>query len=226
MKELQVCPEIRAQFSVFPGNLIDNSKNPGEVRGAQVDFGAEDHTLASNRIDSDWRSKTQEAAEDERTQACVLKKMAKANTVIVAEDGTVNPIWEAFEKDCPGCLFGNEVDQNGVARAATDHIATTSSGDGVFSVVDKGLHAPLVLPASRDEFVPFNLDQVSEDGIIMFLKADLQFDKAAVDALISDEVIYTAIVDMNKRHHPDGPVAQKAKEEEDKNLAPTEENKI
>ena len=133
--------------------------------------------------------------------------MAKANTVIVAEDGTVNPIWEAFEKDCPGCLFGNEVDQNGLGRAATDHIATTSSSDQVYSVVGKGLHPPLLLPASKDEFVPFKLDQIGDLGTVLFLKEDLLFDKAAVEALIECEVTYKAIVDMYKRHHPDGPVA-------------------
>ena len=92
------------------------------------------------------------------TQACALKKMAMANTEIVAEDGTVNQIWETFENDCPGGLFGNEVDQDRLGRAATDHIASTSSGDQVYSVVGKGLHPPLVLPASKDELVPFKLD--------------------------------------------------------------------
>ena len=33
--------------------------------------------------------------------------MAKANTEIVAEDGTVNQIWKTFENDCPGGLFGD-----------------------------------------------------------------------------------------------------------------------
>ena len=207
MKELPVCPEIRTQFSAFAGNFVVNSKNPGAVRGAQVDFDAADHTLASNRIDAGWESKTQAAAADERTQACALQKMSKANTEIVAEDGTVNQIWKTFEDDCPGGLFGNEVDQNGLGRAAADHIATTSSGGQVYSVVGKGLHPLLLLPASKDEFVPFKLDQIGDLGTVLFLKEDLLFDKAAVEALIECEVTYKAIVDMCKRHHPDGPVA-------------------
>ena len=31
------------------------------------------------------------------------------NNNLQMEGGTVNSIWEAFEKDCPGCLFGTDM---------------------------------------------------------------------------------------------------------------------
>ena len=46
-----------------------------------------------------------------------------------------------------------------------------------------------------------------------------------MEALIECEVTYKVIVDMYKRHHLDGPVAQKAKEDEEANVEPTEQNR-
>jgi len=227
MKELQVCPEIVTQFGVFPGNFVSNSRDRVETgpRELQIDFNSADHNLASNRIDADWRLQTKHQALNAETQASALEKLSGIE--IVAFDGTVTPAWTAFEADLPGGLFGNEVNQQALDKGKTELIASTSSGDQVYSVVGNGLHPPLLVPASKDESGQLTLDQVvakGQDGVFLFLKDDLTFGKEAVEALLECKETYKQIVDAHIRLQPNGAVAKKAKEDEKNNVEPTDED--